>query len=101
MVVEFTLEPGVVAFLYYRRWDCEKFFDNFKNDLAGAKAWGKSPIAIEQQAQMGLITYILTRLFVNSRCQELGIQPEATQSKKHAKKREHYLEQAEVFENVH
>ena len=47
---DFTLEPGVVAFLYYRRWDCEKFFDNFKNDLAGAKAWGKSPIAIEQQA---------------------------------------------------
>ncbi|MEY4591036.1 MAG: hypothetical protein RL497_3112, partial [Pseudomonadota bacterium] len=34
------LEPGVIAFLYYRRWDEEKYFDTFKNDLAGAKAWG-------------------------------------------------------------
>jgi hypothetical protein len=40
---DFSLEPGVVAFLYYRRWGEEKYFDNFKNDLANAKAWGKKP----------------------------------------------------------
>ncbi len=91
---DFTLEPGVVAFLYYRRWDCEKYFDNFKNDLAGAKAWGKSPIAIEQQAIMGLVTYVLTRLFVNRYGEALGIQ-EKTQSRKHAKKQDHYLGQDE------
>ncbi len=60
---DFSLEPGVVAFLYYRRWDEEKYFDNFKNDLANAKAWGKSLVAIEQQALMGLMTYVLTQLF--------------------------------------
>ncbi len=43
---DFNLEPGVIAFLYYRRWDEEKYFDTFKNDLAGKKAWGKSTIAI-------------------------------------------------------
>lgn len=52
---DFSLEPGVVAFLYYRRRNEEKYFDNFKNDLANAKAWGKSPVAIEQQALMGLM----------------------------------------------
>jgi len=48
----FSLEPGVVAFLYYRRWDTEKYLDNVNNDWVGAKAWCKSPAAIEQ--------YILT-----------------------------------------
>jgi len=47
---DFSLEPGELAFIYHRRWDEEKFFDNFKNDLANTKAWGKNPIAIEQQA---------------------------------------------------
>jgi hypothetical protein len=35
-----------VAFLYFRRWDEEKYFDNFKNDMANKKVWGKSPVAI-------------------------------------------------------
>ncbi len=45
-----ALSPGIIAFLYHRRWDEEKYFDNYKTDMANAKAWGKSPIAIEQQA---------------------------------------------------
>ncbi|MDP1935444.1 MAG: hypothetical protein Q8K47_11285, partial [Nitrosomonas sp.] len=40
---DFSLEPGELAFIYHRRWDEEKFFDNFKNDLAGAKSLGKNP----------------------------------------------------------
>ncbi|MEN8166428.1 MAG: transposase [Pseudomonadota bacterium] len=91
---DFSLEPGVVAFLYYRRWDEEKYFDNFKNDLANAKAWGKSPVAIEQQALMGLMTYILTQLFLQRRYQELELPAgDDTQAHKHARKVEHYLEQ--------
>ena len=38
---DFSLLPGVVAFLYSRRWDEEKCFDTWKNDFAQAKAWGK------------------------------------------------------------
>ena len=56
MTNDFSLEPGELAFIYHRRWDEEKFFDNFKNDLAGTKAWGKNPIAIEQQAIIVLST---------------------------------------------
>ena len=60
---DFTLSSGVVAFLYHRRWDEEKYFDNYKNDMANAKAWSKSGTAIKQQAIIGMITFILTRLF--------------------------------------
>lgn len=90
---DFSLEPGVVAFLYHRRWDEEKYFDNFKNDLANAKAWGKSRVAIEQQALMGLMTYVLTRLFLQRRYQELELpRVDGTQARKHAQKVEQYLE---------
>jgi hypothetical protein len=81
------LLPGVVAFLYHRRWDKEKYYDCFKNDLAGSKAWGKSPVAIEQQALLGIVTSILTRLFLMRRQADLALaQPDATQDKKHQKK---------------
>ena len=97
---DFTLEPGVVAFLYYRRWDEEKYFDNFKNDLANAKAWGKSPEAIEQQALMGLMTYILTQLFLQRRYEELALpKGDETQAGKHARKVEQYLEQQAIADS--
>ena len=81
------LLPGVVAFLYHRRWDKEKYYDCFKNDLAGSKAWGKSPVAIEQQALLGIVTSILTRLFLMRRQADLALLlPDATQDKKHQNK---------------
>lgn len=40
---DFDLQPGVVAFLYSRRWEEEKCFDTWKNDFSQAKAWGKRP----------------------------------------------------------
>lgn len=93
---DFSLEPGVVAFLYYRRWDEEKYFDNFKNDLANAKAWGKKSVAIEQQALMGMMTYILTQLFLQRRFNELGLSKgDETQVCKHSQKVECYLTQCD------
>jgi hypothetical protein len=87
------LLPGVVAFLYHRRWDKEKYYDCFKNDLAGRKAWGKSPVAIEQQALLGIVTSILTRLFLMRRQADLALaQPDTTQDKKHQKKQANYTQ---------
>jgi hypothetical protein len=87
------LLPGVVAFLYHRRWDKEKYYDCFKNDLAGSKAWGKSPVAIEQQALLGIVTTILTRLFLMRRQADLAlVQPDSTQDKKHQKKQAIYAQ---------
>ena len=59
---EFDLEPGVIAFLYSRRWEEEKCFDTWKNDFSQAKAWGKSAIAIENQVLLAIVTSILIAL---------------------------------------
>lgn len=56
---EMALEPGLIAFLYSRRWEEEKCFDTWKNDFAQAKAWGKSIKSIENQTRMAIITSIL------------------------------------------
>ena len=47
---------------------------------------------------MGLMTYLLTWLFINKYSKELGIQ-ENTQSKKHTKRQEHYLEKEYLLES--
>jgi hypothetical protein len=88
---DFTLSPGMIAFLYHRRWDEEKYFDNYKTDMANSKAWGKSPIAIEQQALLALVTHLLTRLFLHEKGQELGLNEDhQTQQKRYEKKETAY-----------
>ena len=87
------------AFIDGAYWDEEKYFDNFKHDLANAKAWGKKPVAIEQQALMGMMTYILTQLFLHRRYQELDLpEGDKTQFRKQQRKVECYLEQQEAEE---
>ena len=80
---DFALSPGIIAFLYHRRWDEEKYFDNYKTDMANAKAWGKSPIAIEQQALLALVTHLLMRLFLHQKGLALGLEEDhQTQQKR-------------------
>lgn len=94
---DFSLEPGELAFIYHRRWDEEKYFDNFKNDLANAKAWGKSPRSIDQQAIIGIITYILTRLFLEQQFDNLAMKKgNTTQSNKHQKKIDVYKKEGGI-----
>ncbi len=84
---DFTLSPGMIAFLYHRRWDEEKYFDNYKTDMANTKAWAKSTIAIEQQALLGLVTHLLMRLFLHQKGQELGLEEDhQTQQSRYEKK---------------
>lgn len=91
---DFDCEPGVIAFLYYRRWDEEKYFDNFKNDLSGAKAWNKSPVAIEQQANLAIVSYLLTRLFLHRYEKPLDLEKSnSTQERKHEIKQSAYESQ--------
>jgi len=90
---DFTLTSGVVAFLYHRRWDEEKYFDNYKNDMGNTKAWGKSNIAIKQQALIGMITFILTRLFSDKHATIFGMPTDGTtQTKRHQKKQQNHIE---------
>lgn len=79
---DFTLTPGIIAFLYHKRWDEEKYFDTYKTDLGNTKAWAKSPIAIEQQALLGLVTHILMRLFLYEQGKKLGLEEDHQTQKK-------------------
>jgi hypothetical protein len=89
---DLALMPGMIAFLYHRRWDEEKYFDNYKTDMANSKAWGKSAVAIEQQALLGLVTHVLMRLFLHKKGEELGLEEDhQTQQKRHEKKETDYI----------
>lgn len=99
---DFSLEPGEIAFIYHRRWDEEKYFDNFKNDLASVKAWGKSPTSIQQQAIIGMMTYILTRLFLEQQFDDLKLtNGNTTQSEKHKKKIAAYKKEGGIYHRAY
>ena len=39
---ELNINPGILAWIYKRRWDLEKTYDTFKNKISETKAWGDS-----------------------------------------------------------
>ena len=47
---ESTLPPGVIAHLYWLRWEIEKTFDELKNKLGETKAWASAANAKAMQA---------------------------------------------------
>lgn len=59
---EMTLPPGLIVFMYKRRWDIEKVFDEQKNKLGEKKAWAKGPTAKCQQAMFQCIAHNLLLL---------------------------------------
>jgi len=73
---EFDLEPGLIAFLYSRRWEEEKCFDTWKNDFSLAKAWGKGVMAIENQARLAIFTSLLVAMLLQRKMGEYGIEDE-------------------------
>ena len=70
---ELDLEPGIIAFLYLRRWDEEKCFDTWKNDFSSKKAWSKSQQGILQQALLAIMTSILLKIFCHNQQAKLEI----------------------------
>lgn len=70
---EMTLPPGVLAFIYKRRWDVEKVYDEFKNHLMETKAWADSAVAKCQQANFICITHNLLLLLERKLEEEEGI----------------------------
>jgi hypothetical protein len=76
-----SLLPGVVACLYFRRWEEEKCFDTWKNDFAQAKAWGKGTVAIANQARLAIITSLLMAMLLHTRLGAAGAQDEKAWAK--------------------
>jgi hypothetical protein len=59
---ELTLAPGLIVFLYLRRWDLEKVFDVLKNKLGETRAWASAPTAKAMQAQFLCLAHNLQQL---------------------------------------
>ena len=81
---DFTLSPGVIAFLYLRRWDEEKCFDTWKNDFSSSKAWAKSKSGICQQVLFVIMTTLLTKMFSQRHENILGVEDEKCFNKQEA-----------------
>ena len=70
---EMTLPPGLLAYIYKKRWDLEKRFDEFKNQLNEKKAWAKTATAKSQQANFMCLAHNLIVLLENTLDTEEGL----------------------------
>ncbi len=57
------LAPGAIAWLYKRRWEIEKVFDQLKNKFGETKAWASGLNAKAMQATFLCLAHNLTVLF--------------------------------------
>jgi len=58
-------------------------FDTWKNDFTQAKAWGKSPIAIENQVRLAIVTGILIAILLHTTMGQHGRADEKALKKQH------------------
>ena len=84
---EFNIPPGLVAYIYKRRWDIEKVFDEKKNKCNEKKAWGKSDIAKCQQALFICIAHNLNLLFEHLLKTEEGIEDKIADRRREERKK--------------
>ena len=60
---DFDLRPGLIAWLYFKRWNIEKSFDNAKNTLHEKKAWANGREALTIQSHAIAFAYNVMRMF--------------------------------------
>lgn len=71
---EFTIPPGLLAFIYKSRWDVEKLYDVFKNKFDETKAWAKSTEAKTQQAFFIALAHNLMKILEHDLRTEEGLE---------------------------
>lgn len=82
---QMTLPPGLIAFIYKRRWDIEKIFDQMKNKLLEKKAWAKSPTAKCQQAAFMCLVHNLMLILERTIDEKEAIADEKVRAKMDAR----------------
>lgn len=58
------LDPGLIAWLYFKRWTIEKTYDTSKNSFCEQKAWATGECALKIQAHLICMVYNILR-FIN------------------------------------
>lgn len=82
MTNEFTLPPGLIAFIYKLRWDIEKVFDEKKNKLGEKKAWATTDEAKSIQAHFVCMVHNLMLLLERQLDHDEDIRDEKSLAKK-------------------
>ena len=62
-----SINPGIIAILYYKRWTIEKAYNNSKSNLKEKKAWSSSLKSLNNQMRLTTMTYNLMRV-----CEEIS-----------------------------
>lgn len=88
-----SVPPGIIVLLYKSRWDIEKVFDEFKNNLGETKSWASSEIAKTNQALLLCLTHNLMTIMEEQIRKRTGIENKA--ELKRRKKRRDAREQKE------
>jgi len=83
---EYTLSPGLLVWLYRRRWDIEKVFDETKNRLDENKAWASSENAKNIQGKFIELAYNLL-LLLHKRLENMDLMPKDLREEKRRGKR--------------
>lgn len=85
---EMDLPPGIIAWLYRRRWDIEKIFDETKNRISESKSWASSLQAKKIQGLFIAMTYnlilIMQRRLLDERQMPRDEKEERRRNKRHA-----------------
>lgn len=58
-----SINPGIIALLYYKRWTIEKAFNNSKSNLKETKAWSSDSNSLKNQMRLTAMSYNLMRVF--------------------------------------
>jgi len=82
LTCEFTLPPGLIAFIYKLRWDAEKTFDQVKNIFGEKKAWATSAESKIQQACFIALAHNLILMLEGEIEEREGIRDEKVEKRK-------------------
>lgn len=85
---EFMVPPGLIAYLYKRRWDIEKIFDEVKNATMEQKSWASSKTAKMQHACFIALAHNLMVLVERILEKEEGMRDEKVLRKKEKRLKE-------------
>jgi len=85
LTTEFTLPPGLIAFIYKLRWDAEKTFDQLKNTFGETKAWATSEESKIQQAGFIALAHNLVLMLEREVEMHEGIRDEKVEKRKEAR----------------
>jgi hypothetical protein len=58
-----SINPGVIAMLYYKRLTIEEVFNNSKSDITERKAWSSNLNALNSQMRFTAMAYNIMRVF--------------------------------------